>query len=227
MGDLFLDSFNTDLFYQPPVNLDCLKEMIKSQADQLANKACIIYEEFYVDTKDIYRANFSTSKDLFDKYKENQCHILPRNILKYSPLNVATEKFFFGIVQSDGQYSYCISDQTFARVFMIHDKDVFHTLNILEDSDYGLLIIREFFYIRKYYKVIPELILLESIICTTSICWKYILLYLRSLNVYLTHCIENNQVIPAFREKIIQFIEILAVRVTPMPNSSSSFYLLF
>lgn len=90
----------------------------------------------------------------------------------------------------------------------------------LNSVDYEMLNVEEFFHISRYYKKIPELIVLERIRLIKRKRCKNLFFYLRSLNILLDHFFNLEDNHPNFKDIIISFIEKIIISETLITKCS-------
>lgn len=172
-----------------------------------------ILEEIGELKENWYEERFNASKSLSDRYKRSS--IIE---IDYTSLDRQILDLFFNITYYEGRdrpFLY-FSESKYRKFLSVTSTGVFSKLNVPEDSNFEFLNVKEFISLHKYYRMIPELLILERIRASTSLHQDLIFYYLRSLNVLLDYCSENNSLHLGWNVRIIHFIEKIIVSVTSL-----------
>lgn len=197
------------------VSIDEIANSIERLSDNLWDEAHRIFKETEKSTDRCYKKMFSNIKMISANYINNYEHKVQGNTISYDELTESVLSHFFDVVNYEDKHFLEFSEEKFLNILSMNDPKLFEALSVKpfealsvkERSDYKCLIVFEFFNLRKYYHILPELLVLEQVIFVSLIYQMKILCYLRALNVYLNYLLRAGDVHTEMKRKIYQLIE--------------------
>lgn len=187
---------------------------IELQSEHLFKEANNILKKVGKNTSSVYQRKYLETRSLFQKYTEQFEVTFLENTLDYDNLNNSVLSIFFDSEFYDDKPKLSFSEEKFNNILLSTNSTMFYTLDVKEGIDYEIFITYEFCILKKYCKVIPELITLEIVRFAPKRTQKQVLCHLRSLNVYLTNLDKISPVQAGFKDKIICLIEKIIISGT-------------